>query len=359
MYLNIHLIHNFPASNLNRDDTGAPKDTNFGGFRRARISSQCQKYAMRKHDVFKNEIKNAGGDFGIRTKRIIALLADKFKDLGKSEEESLKVAELVLGTIKVKKDGKNDEKSQVLLYIGEKELDEIVDVVLQDWENALKGSFKDPKAVINVIEERKAFAVDIALYGRMLAQKGGINMKINAACQVAHAISTHKSAVETDYFTAVDDLLPDDETGSDMIGVVEYNGACYYRYANIDLEKLKENLGETNADLLAATVVGFIKAMALALPTGMQNSFAAQTYPSYIEVVAMDKPLSYANAFSKPVRSSEKQSIEEASIEALQKYAEKIERFLGAEPFWRASIDIDSGSLPELVEKVRTHLKES
>jgi CRISPR system Cascade subunit CasC len=147
-----------------------------------------------------------------------------------------------------------------------------------------------------------------------------------------------------------------------MIGVVEYNGACYYRYANIDLEKLKENLGETNIDLLEATVAGFIKAMALALPTGMQNSFAAQTYPSYIEVVALDKPLSYANAFSKPVRGSEKHSIEEVSIEALKEYRNKIERFLGVKPVWReicSIFDDNDGSVPDLIEKVRKHLKES
>jgi len=39
----IHVLQNFAPSNLNRDDTGAPKDALFGGTRRARISSQCAK----------------------------------------------------------------------------------------------------------------------------------------------------------------------------------------------------------------------------------------------------------------------------------------------------------------------------
>ncbi len=363
MYLNIHLIHNFPASNLNRDDTGAPKDTDFGGFRRARISSQCQKRAIRWHEAFRDEVKKAGGNLGVRTIRFIDELVRRFVTEGKNEEDAKTVAEAVITALGLKKAKKSD-KTEYLLYLGEGEMDELAATALEYWEEGVQGKFEKEaqKRLNDIVKERKkkgGYAADIALFGRMVADDKKMN--VDAACQVAHAISTHKSAVETDYFTAVDDLLPDDETGSDMIGVVEYNGACYYRYANIDLEKLKENLGVTNADLLEATVAAFLKAMALALPTGMQNSFAAQTYPSYIEVVVMDKPLSYANAFSKPARGSEKQSIEESSTKALQEYGEKIERFLGAEPLWRESIDVfeKGGSLPELVEKVRTHLKES
>ena len=41
MFVEIHILQNFAPSNLNRDDTGMPKDCEFGGYRRARISSQC------------------------------------------------------------------------------------------------------------------------------------------------------------------------------------------------------------------------------------------------------------------------------------------------------------------------------
>ena len=52
MFVELHLLQNFAPSNLNRDDTGAPKDCEFGGYRRARISSQCLKRAIRTE--FKN-----------------------------------------------------------------------------------------------------------------------------------------------------------------------------------------------------------------------------------------------------------------------------------------------------------------
>ena len=36
MFIEIHTIQNFAPSNLNRDDTGSPKECEFGGHRRAR-----------------------------------------------------------------------------------------------------------------------------------------------------------------------------------------------------------------------------------------------------------------------------------------------------------------------------------
>lgn len=104
-------------------------------------------------------------------------------------------------------------------------------------------------------------AVDIALFGRMLADLPVANQ--NAACQVAHAISTHRVEREFDYFTAVDDRSGDDETGVGMIGQVEFNSATFYRYAVLDLNKLHENL-QGDGDLVLCAVETFAKAMALA-----------------------------------------------------------------------------------------------
>ena len=47
--IEIHALQNFAPSNLNRDDTGAPKDALFGGTRRARVSSQCLKRSVRQY----------------------------------------------------------------------------------------------------------------------------------------------------------------------------------------------------------------------------------------------------------------------------------------------------------------------
>jgi len=49
MKIELHLLQSFPPANLNRDENGMPKSTVFGGRPRARISSQCQKRAVRMH----------------------------------------------------------------------------------------------------------------------------------------------------------------------------------------------------------------------------------------------------------------------------------------------------------------------
>src|SRR5262249_17743101 len=94
-------------------------------------------------------------------------------------------------------------------------------------------------------------AADLGLFGRMLADLPDPN--IDAACQMAHALSTNKVNVEFDFYTAVDDLKPEDTAGADMMGTVEFNSSCFYRYVNIDLEQLRINL-QGDDDLARKTV---------------------------------------------------------------------------------------------------------
>jgi CRISPR system Cascade subunit CasC len=169
----------------------------------------------------------------------------------------------------------------------------------------------------------------------MVADKSVKNMNVVAACQVAHAISTHKVEMKMDYFTAVDDLLPDEEAGSDMIGVVDFNSSCFYRYSTIDLNILRKNLGATNADLLSATVKGYLEASIKAVPTGMQNSTAPQNPVAYARVLVRKDsfPWSLTNAFQKPVyaKRDESESLEESSIKALERYFERLKNVYGGE----------------------------
>lgn len=364
MYINFHIIQNFPASNLNRDDTGAPKECRFGGYRRSRISSQCQKRSMRTNDVFKKTILENGGDLGVRTKRLIGELEKHFEAAGKPTEERGIVSQAVLDALGLKK-AKATEKTEYLLYLGGKEAEELANIALQQWDAVVADknhvfSKEAIKSIGEIIKERQkngGYAADIALFGRMVADDK--NMNVDAACQVAHAFSTHKAGIETDYYTAVDDLLPEGESGSDMIGVIEYNSACYYKYANINVEKLRENLGGSD-DLLQATIRGFVRSAIESVPTGMQNSFAAHTPPCYIEVTCSDAPVSYANAFSKPVEAFREVSVEEASINALKTHSERNETFFGTAPKWRlaANYFVEGMTLPALFAGLDGHLKE-
>jgi CRISPR system Cascade subunit CasC len=153
---------------------------------------------------------------------------------------------------------------------------------------------------------------------------------IDAASQVAHAISTHQVSSEFDYYTAVDDLKPTDTAGADMIGTVEFNSACFYRYANIDISQLEKNLGG-DRELVEATLRAFLLASRDAIPTGKQNSFAARNAPAFFFTVVRDRGAwSLANAFADPVRAGREAGLIEASIRALDAHWGELVSMYGA-----------------------------
>ena len=350
MIIELHLIQNFAPSNLNRDDTGSPKDCEFGGYRRARISSQCLKRSIR--DAFKSEKLIDEHLLASRTKRLVDEVAKRVhqQDETKSEEDAKRAVEMVLNGVKLTV--KDERKTQYLLFLGANEINNLVDLCLQFWEQLTAGpvpmsesepSAKRPKAK-DVKKAGQAAApkeikdamnatlnggkaADLALFGRMLADLPDKN--IDAASQVAHALSTNKVSMEFDFYTAVDDLRPGDTQGSDMLGTVEFNSACFYRYSNIDLKQLKENL-DGDEELSYKTVEAFLRASVAAIPTGKQNSMAAQNPPSFILAVARRSGhWSLANAFVKPVRPTANNDLIEGSIAALDNYWGQLEAAYG------------------------------
>lgn len=322
----IHVLQNFAPSNLNRDDTGAPKDAFFGGVRRARVSSQCLKRAVRGHFgglVGRGIITPE--DIACRTKRVLDALAAALVQKGRPEEDARNKTRLAMAAIRlpIKEDG----KSQVLLFLGQREIANLADVIHARWDSIVEGETvsadekksgkakkkaaqsADPelkKALEKVFDGGKA--LDVALFGRMLADMPEKNQ--DAACQVAHAISTHSVEREFDFYTAVDDRKPEDSSGADMMGTVEFNSACFYRYAVVDWEKLAANL-QQDRELAAAGVRAFLEGFVVAEPTGKQNSFAAHNPPEFIAVsVRRDAaPRNLANAFENAVRVGRDESL--------------------------------------------------
>jgi len=312
--LEIHLLQNFAPSNLNRDDTGSPKDAFFGGTRRGRISSQSLKRAMRFY--FREQKLLPDEHLGIRTKRLTGELVERLEARGRSSEHSSKVVNLALGGLRLKVD-EEDGKTQYLVYFGSQEMDALAERMDAGWDKLEatvlaeeSGKKKDKKAAKDAVDKDLVAAlekvldggkaVDVALFGRMLADLPEKNQY--AACQVAHAISTHKIDRGEDFYTAVDDLKPDDNAGADMLGTVEFNSACYYRYMVIDLEKLALNL-QADPELAMQGVEAFLRASLYALPGGKQNSFAAHQLPGFaaFTVRRNASPRSLANAFENPV----------------------------------------------------------
>jgi CRISPR system Cascade subunit CasC len=145
---------------------------------------------------------------------------------------------------------------------------------------------------------------EVALFGRMIADAP--NWNVDAACQVAHAVSTHRVSMEFDFYTAIDDLKKDDTAGSDMMGTISFNSACFYRYLVVDADALAKNLGDDAEAKTQAkeTVAALLRAAVLAIPTGKQNSMAAHNLPSFVMVAVRDgaEPRSLTNAFVDPVR---------------------------------------------------------
>ena len=296
--IEFHVLQSFPPANLNRDDTNTPKDCEFGGVRRARISSQCIKRAVRLHSDFSRATDIEPGK---RTRWLASDIKDTLIEKGKPADEAEKVAAAFIGKLLGGMDKSKPERSKVLFYISAEEQETIASHLVDNWQDAVESKFDDLIKDYKKTFGTRSGAPDIALFGRMLAEDPKLNL--DAACQVAHAISTHKVGLEMDYYTAVDDLLPGEETGAGMMGLTGYNSATFYRYAAIDWEQLLVNLGGS-ADLARKTIEGFIMALVKAIPTGKQNSFAAQTLPGMVmSVVRSDgQAWSLANAFEEPVR---------------------------------------------------------
>lgn len=304
MFVEVHVIQNYALSNLNRDDTGAPKTCEFGGARRARISSQCLKRAVRTY--FREEEVVPSQSLSHRTKRLKEAVVKRLTSRQVEPEEANALAVAAIEQLGLKLD---KEKTQYLLLVGAQEIDRLA-VLALDYREALldaKKTGKGDKALQTQLLEALdgGDAVDLALFGRMIADKPDKN--VDAAVQMAHAFSTHAVSTEFDFYSAVDDLQPEDAeegAGAGMLGTTLYNSACYYRYANVDFCQLVTNLSGNRAKAETA-VRAFLQGMIHAVPTGKQTASAAQNPPALIMVTLRETGLwSLANAFTKPVRTA-------------------------------------------------------
>ena len=328
-YVDIHIIQSLPPSCVNRDDSGSPKSAVYGGVRRLRVSSQSWKRATR---LYFNDLLDAK-DVGVRTKRVVEVLAERItEDAPELAGDAVTLAEGVFKAARIKLSpprGKKDapQESGYLLFLSTSQIARLAELAIA---SARDGETLDAKTVKKIFKE--AHAVDIALFGRMVADDTDLN--VDAACQVAHAISTHAAENEYDFFTAVDDeksRSEEEDAGAGMMGTVEFSSATMYRYATVNLDMLVENLGDGDAALRALEV--FIKGFCLSMPTGKQNTFANRTLPEAVVVsVRDDQPVSLVGAFEKPIRTNEADGYLTRSVEALAEHARAIEDNYGLKP---------------------------
>lgn len=355
MLIEVHILQNHAPSNLNRDDTGSPKEAVFGGYKRARISSQCIKRSLRSSEIFRELL---AGKLATRTRSLPELVRERLKNSGLSDELAKIAAKKASGFgtdagTETKPNASGHYRTAQTMFLSAADVDAVAGVI----ENAARKA-KDVTAFDKIAAkdlqkaaEDKGFrpvAVDIALFGRMVTSEAFLD--VEASSQFAHAISTHKIDHEFDYYTAVDDLerAADDEAGggADMIGDVEFNSACYYKYFNVHIDGLVNNLtgkafkkeptaeDESKArETAAKAVIALIEAACRVTPSGKQNSFAAHQPPSlvFIEVRDRNLPVSYANAFSFPVDPKKGDGLERSSADKLKEEAETLAKMYGLE----------------------------
>lgn len=329
LFVDIHAVQTVPPANLNRDDTNSPKTATYGCVRRLRVSSQSWKKAMRDYFASIPENRNVG----VRTRFISDLIIKAImkRDPEKTYDEALELSDVVLHNIYKKKaynsnieiieadsenspDGKKHLKNKVLFFMSTIQADRLAGILLDPDLDEKKRN----KAIENALKTDNS--VDQALFGRMVADDKSLD--IDAAAQVAHAIGVQKAQPEFDFFTAVEDnkLEADNSAGAGMMGTVEFSSSTLYRFADVSLHQLEENLGDKEA--VADAVVEFVDAFVNSVPSGKQNTFAAHTLPAAVVVTLRDsRPISYVGAFEKPIDGDNSADITSKAVAAMADYA--------------------------------------
>ncbi len=388
-HLELHIIQSVPVACLNRDDLNSPKTAVFGGVQRARVSSQSWKRAIR--EMAEKEFDNAGQFKGTRSRLFVEKIASELRKLGEAEgaanalalcaghylakldpKQEGKVKTLVflssleyeifakllysledddkqklvhaiasVDTDKLATDDENDEEADEVESAKKKKGDKkltakqfgslVAKILKSQIEKAFKGEKKETKSL-------PKDAADISLFGRMVASDHSLT--VEAASMFSHALSTHKADNEIDFFSAVDDLQPKDESGAGMTGTLEFNSATYYRFAALNLDMLAdgEHLKSMTREERRNVVRTFVEATIKAIPGARKNTMNGNTLPVYVFGVVREKghPIQLVNAFENPVRPSGGYSAR--SVELLKSEYARLKEIWGIEAVFEKAI---------------------
>lgn len=303
--IEFHILQSFPVTCLNRDDVGAPKTAIVGGCTRARVSSQCWKRQVRL------AMQELGVKLGIRTKKVEAIFSRACLHAGASEAQAAACGKKMADQL----------SDDTLLFVSESEASAFA-IHAQELgfdESKIKDSdlAKVAKKALNPAMD----ALDIALFGRMVAKAAEMN--VEAAASFAHAISTHKVSNEVEFFTAMDDMQ--DEPGSAHMGSLEFNSATYYRYVSLDLGQLAQSM---SAEDLKKAVAAFTQALFIAVPSARQTTQSGASAWEFARVLVR-KGQRLQVPFETPVKAREGGYLQ-SSIDSLKDYLDKKEKLTGS-----------------------------
>ena len=307
MFLQIHTLVSYPASLLNRDDAGLAKRIPFGNATRLRISSQCLKRHWR--DSLQETLPDIPD--GLRTRhfftRIVlprVMAADIPEDSARTLTENLANAVITGGM-------KELDMSQPVLF-GAREADYFVTLIqsaVTDQPDkpldALKKRLSDKFEKENMkAMSKSATGLTGALFGRFVTSD--LLARVDAPVHVAHAMTVHAANTEMDYFTVVDDLSRDDETGAAHANQAELGAGVFYGYVVIDLPLFISNLtgcGETawknqDSQLPRRVLNSLIRIITSKSPGAKLGSTAPYSRAETVLLeVGREQPRTLANAF--------------------------------------------------------------
>ena len=339
-FAQIHILTVYPPSNPNRDDMGRPKTAIYGGVQRLRLSSQSLKRAARLSPTMSEALE---GNMGERTQRLGDEVVKHLVKRGAADTEARKIAKKIAAIFGKPDDAaakKNSDHIRIrqLAFISPDERKAAMEMA----EMALDGNPLDDE----VGKHRKEIlrsadgAVDLAMFGRMLADSAEFNRE--AAVQVSHAITTHRAEVEDDYYTAADDLKkPSEDMGAGFVGEAGFGSGVYYLYVCADINLLLKNL-QMDRELARKALEAMTEAFSKSSPSGKRNSYSHHTWASYVCAEAGDKqPRSLAAAFLKPV---EGKDLLRASIDQLKKTRTEIDNAYGAATDSSVEMDVGQGT---------------
>lgn len=338
-FLQLHFLTFYPPANLNRDDLGRPKSATIGGVNRLRISSQALKRAWRTSEAFE---KSLDGHLGRRTQRLGEIVREHLETKGVKAEKALKIARDIAPAFGKLKTETDDHPTYIeqLAFISPEERSAALDLA----DRIVAGESFDPKKQAGELLRRTDSAADIAMFGRMLADNPDFNRE--AAVQVAHAFTTHRVAIEDDYYTAVDDLKkPSEDAGAGFVGEAGFGAGVFYLYVCVDRDLLVRNLGG-DTEVAATAITALVEAAATIAPGGKQASFASRARSHYILAEAGDyQPRTLAGAFLKPVDPREYDGdVLAASVDRLTKIRDAMDKAYGACADQHSSMDVSAGS---------------
>lgn len=351
MFLQIHFLTSFHASLLNRDDAGLAKRIVFGGVPRLRVSSQCQKRHWREWMIDRTDLPaglRSRHFFGRELKR--RLVAAGMDD-GLAHSLILHLANGLL-TAAGEKDALDKDTlsmKQPVLF-GCPEADYLTRLV---QEAAQQGDEKAAKAFLDQrLKEGKSnfrallrqagihdpvVGFDGAMFGRFVTSD--ILARVDAPVHVAHAFTTHELNSEVDFFTVVDDLAADEESGAAHANDMELGAGLFYGYVVVDIPLLVSNLtgcpreewrGADSQDARTLLTL-LIHAITQVTPGAKLGATAPYARAEFVILeTGKAQPRSLANAFLSPVRLGSNHAHPMVqSIEATARYLDGLESMYG------------------------------